>query len=56
MYIHFFLFVMSPMHLFSIGNFTVESCKPVIGQINNKKQATNALGGTGKLLGHFPRK
>ena len=23
------------MRLFCFGNFTVESCKPVIGQINN---------------------
>ena len=35
-----------------ICNFTVDHCKPTIGQINNKKQANNALCKRGKLLSH----
>ena len=34
----------------------MESCKPAIGQTNDKKQANNALRATGELLGHFPSK
>ena len=42
--------------VFVICNFTVECCKPVIGQTIDKKQANNAHWTTGELLSHFSSK